>query len=74
MQKFPVTPPCNRCGRRYPIIEDGSGMPIMVSVNTAKGSKINICRYCLLELGKMKESGNLDEFYTKLFEEEGKDV
>ena len=70
--KIQMTPKCKRCGRRFPIIDDGSGMPIMLRFDTEKGSKIPVCRYCLIDLGKMRETGNLDEFFTKLFKEEGK--
>lgn len=71
--KIGLTPECTRCGRRYPLIDDGTGLPIMLRVDTAKGRKVLLCRACLAELGRMKETGKLDQFFTDLFEE-GSDV
>lgn len=71
--KIGLTPECTRCSKRYPLFDDGTGLPIMLRFETAKGRKILLCRNCPGELGRMKETGKLDQFFTDLFEE-GNDV
>lgn len=71
--KIGLTPECTICSRRYPLIDDGTGLPIMLRFDTAKGRKILLCRDCLRKLSRMKETGKLDQFFTILFEE-GNDV
>ena len=48
------TPPCNRCGKRVRF-GNTNGIPNMVGLQANDGSIINICKDCLIALGKMND-------------------
>ena len=59
-----LTPKCKKCGHRFPLgFDDGCDLPIMVTFQLEDGSKVNMCRDCLIDLGKAKENGTEDEFW-----------
>ena len=66
--KSRLTPPCNRCGKR---VRYGytNGIPNMVGLQANDGSIFNICKDCLIVLGKM----TADE-KSRFFDEAGIEV
>lgn len=67
MMKIQTTPKCKKCGHRFPMgFDDGSGLPVMVGFETKDGKTINLCKHCLIELGKAKENGTIDEFFKSI--------
>ena len=63
-QQF-ITPKCRRCKRRYPIIP-GAELPAMVGFVLEDGTKINLCKNCIEDLGRAKQNGTADDFFKKL--------
>lgn len=65
--KTMMTPKCKRCKKRVLMIDDGSGLPAMMGFQCKNGKTLNICRNCMIEMGKDVESGNMEE-WNKLLE------
>ena len=45
-----LTPECDRCGNRMPIIP-GDDIPAMLGFEHKSGTVINLCRNCIIEIG-----------------------
>ena len=65
MAKVEMTPECMRCGQSFPIC-DNDRLPAMVGFELEDGTVINLCRYCIMDLGKAKQLGREDEFFKDL--------
>ena len=62
---IPKTPKCDKCGKRMPILPTDM-TPAMVGFELEDGKVINLCRKCIMELGKAKQEGRADEFFKEL--------
>lgn len=59
------TPECKRCKKRLPM-NPHDRIPAMVGFVLDDGTKLNICRNCLEDLGKYKEQGRTDDFFREM--------
>ena len=67
---FDLTPECSRCGKRLPILVTDK-LPAMVGFEMEDGSVINLCRNCIMDLGRAKEHGTTDEFFKFMEDQHG---
>ena len=65
MGKIELTPKCKRCGHRL-AISPNDRLPAMVGFELEDGTVINLCRDCLMDLGKAKQQGRADEFFKEM--------
>ena len=65
MGKCMLTPECKRCGKRLPIVPWDT-IPAMVGFKMEDGSTINLCKYCIMDLGRAKEQGKTDDFFKEM--------
>lgn len=65
MGKTEMTPECMRCRKRLPI-SPNDRLPAMVGFELEDGKVINLCRDCLMKLGKAKEQGTEDRFFKQI--------
>ena len=63
--KVMLTPECKRCKNRLPI-RPWDTIPAMCGFKLEDGTVINLCRNCIMDLGKAKEQGKADEFFKEL--------
>lgn len=56
-----ILPKCEKCGSR-PFSMTSDGLPAMVGFELEDGTVINLCKHCLMDLGRAKESGNMEEW------------
>lgn len=59
-----ITPKCKGCGKRYPIIA-GDDLPAMLGFVTRDGRRINVCKHCIMKMGRSTEEEK-KEFFDKL--------
>ena len=59
------TPECDRCHNELPILPTDE-TPAMLGFQTKTGKMINLCRNCLIELGRIVEQGKADKFLDDL--------
>lgn len=65
MSEIMLTPKCMCCGERYPI-SPNDRLPAMVGFELEDGNVINLCRDCLMDLGKEKAQGREDQFFKNM--------
>ena len=59
-----LTPKCKKCGQRYPIIL-GDDLPAMVGFVTEDGKQINVCKRCIMDLGRMNDDEK-EQFFKEI--------
>ena len=65
MSKCMLTPECNRCKKRLPMSHFDT-IPAMVGFKLEDGTVINLCKNCIMDLGRAKEQGKADEFFKDM--------
>ena len=65
MAKIELTPKCTRCRQRFPM-SGNDRLPAMVGFELEDGTVINLCRDCIMLLGRAKQEGWEDEFFKEI--------